>query len=204
MRKSDGGLRYRKISTAFWNDAKVRTLTDDAKFELLFLLTHPQLLSLGAMRATPAGLAAELQWLPERFREGFRELLQVGIVQADETAGLIVLPNFLKHNKPNPNTVASWENFVYELPECELLAEYFQHVKRFTERLGKPFAERLPERLRVPLPEPIANGTGIHDLDLEHQHQPEPQPTSGSRARDPHAPEPIGAITERMLRRAAL
>jgi hypothetical protein len=63
--------RYRKVSVQIWNDALFRTFTDDGKLAFLFVLTHPQMTSLGAMRATVAGLAAELGWKPQRLREAF-------------------------------------------------------------------------------------------------------------------------------------
>ena len=55
-----------------WNDAKFRDLSDNAKLVFFMLLTHPNMTALGAMRATVAGLAEEMGWEPEAFREAFR------------------------------------------------------------------------------------------------------------------------------------
>jgi hypothetical protein len=55
--------RYRKIDPRIWNDQKFRELSDDAKIVFFLLLTHPHMTALGAMRATVAGLAAELGWV---------------------------------------------------------------------------------------------------------------------------------------------
>lgn len=44
-------MKYRKISPCIWNDAKVRELSDKGKLALLFLLTHPHMTPLGAIRA---------------------------------------------------------------------------------------------------------------------------------------------------------
>ena len=113
--------RYRKIETHIWNDAKFRALSDDGKFVFLFLLTHPALLPLGVMRCFIAGLAAELKWEADRLQDALATLSSNGMARADEEAGVIVLPNYLKYNSPeNPNVVKSWEKLFEEVPECEL------------------------------------------------------------------------------------
>ena len=60
--------RYRKISPCIWNDAKVRGLSDKGKLTLFLLLTHPNMTSLGALRANlpglPASLAGRRRFLP--------------------------------------------------------------------------------------------------------------------------------------------
>jgi hypothetical protein len=60
--------RYRKIAPRIWNDEKFGELSDDAKLIFFLLLTHPHMTALGAMRATLAGLAAELRWAVKRFQ----------------------------------------------------------------------------------------------------------------------------------------
>lgn len=60
--------RFRKIDPRIWNDEKFRTLSDKGKLAFLFILTHPAMTCLGAMRASFEGLAAELHWAAKRFR----------------------------------------------------------------------------------------------------------------------------------------
>ena len=64
---------YRKIDVRIHNDFKYRQLSDKAKLLFLTILTHPQLTSIGAMKATQAGLAEEMGWELKAFREAFRE-----------------------------------------------------------------------------------------------------------------------------------
>ena len=64
-------MKYRKISPCIWNDAKVRELSDKGKLALLFLLTHPHMTPLGAIRANAPGLACELGWSEKVFRKAF-------------------------------------------------------------------------------------------------------------------------------------
>lgn len=158
--------RYRKIEVRIWNDQKFRALSDRGKLAFLFLLSHPHMTSLGAMRATLAGLASELGWTEKAFREAFGEALAKAIAKHDETACFVGLPNFLKHNPPeSPNVVKSWRDQVDLIPECEMKHELLQHVKAFTEGLGKAFAEALPEAFAkaMPYPEPNPKPEPKHD-----------------------------------------
>lgn len=76
---------FRKIDTRIWNDEKFNRLSHDAKLAFIFVLTHPNMTALGAMRGTVQGLSAELEVLPEAFSEAFSE----GMLEADEKAKLI-------------------------------------------------------------------------------------------------------------------
>jgi len=113
--------RYRKISTVIWNDEKFRNLSDNGKLVFLFLLTHPHMTALGAMRATLAGLAAELGWTMERLSKAFQEASEKGIAKVDPAACGVFLPNFVKHNPPeSPNVIKAWASSYENIPECNL------------------------------------------------------------------------------------
>ena len=77
-------MKYRKISPCIWNDAKVRELSDKGKLALLFLLTHPHMTPLGAIRANAPGLACELGWSEKVFRKAFGGVLALGIAKEDD------------------------------------------------------------------------------------------------------------------------
>ncbi len=156
--------KYRKIEARIWNDAKFNKLSDDAKLLFFFLLSHPHLTALGAMRATPSGLANELNWTEKAFREAFGELLQKHMVKASEKACFIWLPNFLKYNKPeNPNVVKSWDKWLEYLPECSLTFELIQEARAIAKGLGEAFAKALPKA--------FAKGMPNHEHEHEHEHE---------------------------------
>lgn len=132
--------RYRRVSCQIWLDQKFLGISDDAKLVFLLILTHPNLTSFGAMKASPASLTDELGWLTERLSEAFREVLSEGLAMYDEKARLLVLPNFNKHNKPaSPNVVKSWVHGYKELPECPLKDELYHQLKAFSEGLSEGF-----------------------------------------------------------------
>lgn len=132
--------RYRKIDTRIWNDAKFCGMSDRGKLAFFFLLTHPHMTSLGAMRATIPGLANEIGWTEKAFREAFTEALSKGMAKHDERACFVCLPNFIRYNPPeSPNVVKSWLSCVDLLPECNHKVQLLQHVKAFGQGLGEGF-----------------------------------------------------------------
>lgn len=136
--------KYRKIDPRIWNDADFRILSDSGKLLFLFLLTHPHLTSLGAMRTTSQGLCQELQWKPEAFREAFRELFKKPLIYHDENSAFLWILNFLKYNQPeSPNVIKSWVSSLDYIPECEGKYLLLNTVKAFAEGLPKAFAEAL-------------------------------------------------------------
>ena len=140
--------RYRKIDTRIWNDAKFRGLSDRAKLAFFFLLTHPHMTSLGAMRATISGLASEIGWPEKSFRAAFVEISRLEMVNHEEESCFVCLPNFLKYNPPeSPNVIKSWDSSMDLIPECESKVQLLQQVKAFAEGLGEAFRKALPKPL---------------------------------------------------------
>jgi hypothetical protein len=145
--------RYRKIDVRVWNDAKFRGMSDRGKLAFFFMLTHPNMTSLGAMRATINGLSAEIGWGEKAFREAFQESSERGMCIVDETACFLWLPNFLKYNGPeSPNVVRSWADCIDLLPECTLKDQLLFRVKGFTEGLSEAFTKALPEAFAKSMP----------------------------------------------------
>lgn len=157
---------YRKINVAIHNDSKFASLSDKAKLLFFTLLTHPNLTSIGAMRFTQAGMAEEMGWTLKDFQEAFREVLNKGMIWADEKAHFLCLPNFLKHNKPeSPNVVKSWSKLDGLLPECQLKNKYYQVVKGFLKGFGKAFGEAFREAFGEDFGKAMPN----QELELEQE-----------------------------------
>ncbi|HXU94521.1 MAG TPA: hypothetical protein VFP33_12770 [Gallionella sp.] len=172
--------RYRKIDPRIWNDEKFRALSDAGKLAFLFLLTHPHMTSLGAMRATMSGLAEELGWDAEGFREAFREASAKGMAEFDFEARMIALPNFIRYNPPeSPNVIKAWIGSFDLLPECGLKTRVIARAKAFAEALGESFAKALPEAFLKALSKGMPN--------QEQEPEQEQKATSTSPAGDPLA-----------------
>ena len=144
---------YRKIDTRIWNDEKFRDLSDSGKLAFFFLLTHPNMTSIGAMRATVPGLGAEKGWNTKAFQEAFGEALAKGMAKHDEKACVVWLPNFIRYNPPeSPNVLKAWGAAIELLPECALTNQAIHAVKGFAEGLTEGFAKALPEAFSKAMP----------------------------------------------------
>jgi hypothetical protein len=163
--------RYRKIDTRIWNDARFAQLSDSAKLVWFLLLTHPNMTALGAMRATLPGLAAELGWSTEAFREAFREAFAKGMAEHDEKACFVAIPRFLKYNPPeSPNVVKAWVQCLDLLPECALKSTVIHRAINHLQGMSGGFAKALPEAFR----EALAKAMSIQEQEQEKEQEQKP------------------------------
>ena len=131
---------YRKIDVRIWNDAKFISLSNNGKLIFLFLITHPGMTALGAMRTSLPGLAAELDMKQEAFDEAFHEALEEGMVKANLKASCIWLPNFLKYQSAeSPNVIKNWIKQLEFIPECNLKNLAIIELKTFVEGLSEGY-----------------------------------------------------------------
>lgn len=171
---------FRKVDVRIWNDAKFNELSHLGKLIFIFLITHPGMTMLGAMRATQAGLAEELQSTPEAFREAFAEVLAKGLAKVDQKASCIWLPNFLKYQSAeSPNVLRNWVKQVEFIPECGLktlavagLKDYAEASseafrKAFREAFGKDFPKLVrSEQLAVIPKSPSQDEDSVNSVDV--------------------------------------
>lgn len=167
---------FRKIDVRIWNDAKFNELSHLGKLIFIFLITHPSMTMLGAMRATQSGLSEELQATPEAFREAFAEVLTKGLAKVDQKASCIWLPNFLKYQSAeSPNVLKNWAKQVEFIPECSLKTLAVAGLKDYAEASSEPFRkafrEAFPEDYRYTVSSkqsavipksPIQGGDSLH------------------------------------------
>jgi len=174
--------RYRKVDPRIWNDAKFRALSNNGKLVFFFLLTHPHMTAIGAMRSSIPGLAAEIGWTSEAFREAFVEALAKGMAEHDEKASLMWLPNFLRYNPPeSPNVIKAWVGSLELLPECDLLSRVVTASVAFAKGLSKGFAEALPEA--------FAKGMPYQEQEQEQYTKPPISPQGGNAPVGDSAPQ---------------
>lgn len=127
---------YRKIDVRIWNDEKFIDMDNEEKLSFLFVLTHPNMTAVGAMRGTVGGLASELKVLPEAFQKAFDK----GLLEADPKANIISAKNFLKYNKPeNPNVLKAWGAAFDMLPECDIKQRIYYKIKHTIKDYGEGF-----------------------------------------------------------------
>lgn len=181
--------KYRRVSVGFWNDERVRAMSDNGKLLFLFLMTHPMTTPLGALRANVPGLAFERRWPVEVFEEAFSELTGPGMVRYDGEAGLMWLPNTIKHNPPeSPNVVKSWLGGFNDLPECPLKTDILAHTAKMVRGFSDGFIAAFCEAFSDVLPEAIAKdfagGCGKTTANQEQEQEQEQE----QKEAEEHAP----------------
>lgn len=155
---------YRKVETRIHADEKYRKLSDRGKLLFLTVLTHENMTSLGAMKAYPAAMAAELNWTLKQYDDAFAECAKVRILAADPFCGFLWAVNFLRYNPPeNPNVVAGWSKALDKIPECKLRNELIDQVRAYLE----PFPDGYRNRFGT-VPKPLPS--------QEPEQEPEPEP----------------------------
>src|SRR5262245_49211391 len=185
--------RYRKIDVRIWNDEKFIAFSDSGKLAFLYVLTHPNLTAVGAMRGTLAGLSAELQWPLKRFRTALAPAIRVGMIEVNASAAYIGLPKFLKYNEPeNPNVVkGAWLESLGQIPECPEKRGLVLRCRKYLDERSDKFKGELPtsiwEAFSEALPEGFAQPFGKASGKQEQEPEPEQEPEA------PPAPSLLGS-----------
>ena len=141
-------MRYQKIYSQIWQDEKFITLSQDAKFLFLYIITSPHSNSIGLYVLPKQYICADLNWDMKRLGKPFGELLAKGLILYDETVNLICVKNHLKFNPiENENQAKAASKIVMHLPKSSIYSTIL-------ERLGKPFHKPLREGLQERYGEP--------------------------------------------------
>ena len=158
---------YRKIDVRIWNDSKFRALSPYGKLAFVFLLTHPNMTAIGAMRASVEGLSAELRVPSEAFWEVFVEASREALPERcrkgasslaifDPEACCVFIPNFVKYQSAeSPNVVKAWARTLEYIPECSLKTLAIQGVQAFVEGMSEGFRKAFRETFGEVLGEDI-------------------------------------------------
>ena len=129
---------YRKIDVAIWNDDKFSTLKIGGKLAFLFLMSHPNMTGIGAMRATLSGLSAELGVSQKDFAEVFKAKLAI----FSTAESCVFIPNFIKYQGcESLNVLKSWVSQIQFIPHGKTKDMALAYLYAFVQ--GKTEAFRL-------------------------------------------------------------
>jgi hypothetical protein len=173
-------MNYRKIDPRIWNDQKFNSLSDKGKLVFFFLLTHPHMTPVGAMRGTMAGFAEELGWETKAFREAFREPLLKGMVKHNQEAHFVSLPNFIKYNPPeSPNVVTAWAKCMDDIPECLEKDQLYYDLKALLQGYKEAFREAFAKAFVKPTLKTMSNQEQEQEQEQEQDNTPPKTPPQG-------------------------
>jgi len=180
-------MRYRKLTSSMYADAKFCSLTNAEQHLWIFLFTGPHITSLpGIFRSGPAALAESHRISVEDLTAGVEKFRALGMIDVSWEDRVVVIKNMIDHNPPaSPNVVKSWTDHLAEVPDCKLKREYIQHVAKFLERKGRSFSEAfvipsrkdlqiLPERISNPSPNQKQLAVAVSSSSKQDQITPKP------------------------------
>jgi hypothetical protein len=142
---------YGKVFVQIWESEDFRSLSEDGRTLVLYLLTCKHTTIAGAFRL-PDGYACEdLQWSSERVREGFANVSAKGFATRCEASKWVWVTKFLEWNPPeNPNQRKAAAKVAAGIPSQCAWKQAFMRV--CGESLGLEVPPNLP-------PEPPQTGT---------------------------------------------
>lgn len=154
---------YGKVQTKIWNSRKFTSLDADGRLLYLYLLTCPNLNSVGCFILKDGYALADLGWDEIRYRKAMDSLCIAHLVAQDRVESLIRIVKFTTHDPfTNPKHAQGGIKLALSLPDCEekcnLLKELQankycaedEQIAKAIDRLCKPYRNPEPE----PEPEP--------------------------------------------------
>lgn len=194
--------RFSKVTRRMWNDAKFRGLSSakpNAQTLWMRILTGPELGPIpGLFAAREPALADVLGWSLVAFRKCWKEIAAAEMATADWTAGLVWVPNALRHNEPQGvTTVMGWRAAMRELPECALKSKAGAVVLAYLQGKGPAWVRAWTDSSLLPDTVPSDEPDGLKSTDQasskkqeqEQEQEKNPPPPSESRQRPP---DPFG------------
>lgn len=166
---------YGKVFSRIWESEDFRSMTEDGRALVLYLLTCQHGTIAGAFRV-PDGYASEdLQWTVERVEAAFAETLRKGFANRCGTSKWVWVCKFLEWNPPeNPNQIKAARKIAMSVPDgCGWKLD-FMRVSGPLLGIENP-ANSNPSRT---LPEPLLN-------QYQEQKQEQEQNTSGEGGKPP-------------------
>ncbi len=135
-------MAYGKISEAFWHDAKIRNLSERARYFMLYLMSCPHGNRLGLFVLDLGYAASDLscgvdvatgeaiKWEPLHVSEVLTELQDRGRVGWDVEDRVVFVRHYIRHNTmANLSVVKGALNDLLGLPDTPLLAELLEAVR---------------------------------------------------------------------------
>lgn len=113
--------KFGKIEGGFWQNPKIRRLSDDAQKLFLYLLTCSHSNGASAYHLPTGYVTEDLVWTPQRVTTTFHELSLKPFALRDVTANIVFIPGWWDHNQPeNPKVAIFLTRQLLALPDCKL------------------------------------------------------------------------------------
>lgn len=123
---------YGKIETGFWDNPKVRRLSEDGRSILQYVFTAPSSTAAGTFILPMSHMTDALQWSEDRVLTALQEISRKPFAIWDRDTRLMHVPGWWGHNDiVNPNVASHVAKLLITLPDCALKALAIKGLRAF-------------------------------------------------------------------------
>lgn len=170
---------YTCIYREIWNDEKFYSSSVSGMLVYFYILTCPLGNGLGCFKGGIAGMEEDSRINSKPFREGFREGLDKGLFEYDNSSRVILVPKYFERNPPsNPNGIKALSKEFVRIPNCELKLKCYHIVRGWVELKKESFAEPFKELFDEPIIEPLLEQPGTISSSCSPSCSPSPSCSS--------------------------
>lgn len=152
--------KFGKIDTGFWQNPRIRSLSDDAQKLLLYLFSNKHTNGASAYELPMGYLTEDLSWPGDRVGAAFHELSLKPHILRDARTNIVFVPGWWDHNQPeNPKVAVFLTRQLLALPDCRLKMQAIEGLKAsgyrhaaVVDTLGDWRYEEKQETLQLALP----------------------------------------------------
>jgi hypothetical protein len=182
--------RYGKLETGFWHNPKIRRLSQEATFLLLYLLSCPHGNAVGCFVLHDGYIAVDLRWPAEAAADSVQELIENDLIERDPGTFLLRILGWWGHNSiENANVAKHALKEIAALPACDVKYRLIKAVMAL-DGLHPAVRETLSTGLRNPSQNPSET---VSEPFAEPFLNQEPSPTDPNQA-EHVAPAGVAAL----------
>lgn len=132
---------YREI----WDDPKFWTMEPMSKLTFFYLMTTPMGNGIGCFKAGFAAMIEESRLDFETFSITFKDCCDKGLVEYDDYARVVYLPNYFLRNLPaNPNGIVALSKDYVRVPNSPLKVKCYEMIREWCKNKKTKKVEFLP------------------------------------------------------------
>ncbi|MGB6440036.1 MAG: hypothetical protein WBE89_12045, partial [Methyloceanibacter sp.] len=140
---------FGRLESSFWDNPKVRELTDHEKLLLIYLFSCKHGNAIGCFVLPIEYIAADLGWTTEAASERIAALADHEFVSRDQRTNVIRVIGWWGHNAlGNPKHAKNAGKTALSLPACELKEEAIVELRNLSDELNPNAADALRDGLK--------------------------------------------------------
>lgn len=143
---------YGKIESKYWQWARRKNLSVNAKLLSVYLLSSPHSNSIGCFELVIGYVMADFGWSEDETNQVFQELEKLGFAKRCLETDFVFIPDFINHNKPeNINVGKNMAKTIAAIPrEFTYWTDFIEVLKPYYKRFPDGFINGLAKGIATP------------------------------------------------------